>query len=230
VINDAPLIFDAEQTGNEPWEPKNYDGKFEGPMRMRQGLIKSKNLVSIRILQSITPEYAHDYITRFGFDPARYPAYLTMALGAGSVTPMQMLTGYSVFANGGFLVTPYFIDRIEDARGTVLSKTVPEVAGNGAKQVIDVRNAYTMVSMLQDVVKHGTGIRAMQLGRQRGWATINLAAWATGKPEEARPCRYGWVTWKRCSKMFPRLYIPCRTTWSPCTSMMRDIEMTTVLW
>jgi penicillin-binding protein 1A len=185
VINDAPLIFDAEQTGNEPWEPKNYDGKFEGPMRMRQGLIKSKNLVSIRILQSITPEYAHDYITRFGFDPARYPAYLTMALGAGSVTPMQMLTGYSVFANGGFLVSPYFIDRIEDARGTVLSRTTPEVAGNGAKQVIDVRNAYTMVSMLQDVVKHGTGIRAMQLGRQdlagkTGTTNDSIDAWFCG--------------------------------------------------
>ena len=185
VINEAPLIFDAEQTGNEPWEPKNYDGKFEGPMRMRQGLIKSKNLVSIRILQSITPEYAHDYISRFGFDPTRYPAYLTMALGAGSVTPMQMLTGYSVFANGGFLVSPYFIDRIEDARGTVLSKTIPEVAGNGAKEVIDVRNAYTMVSMLQDVVKHGTGIRAMQLGRQdlagkTGTTNDSIDAWFCG--------------------------------------------------
>jgi len=185
VINDAPLIFDAEQTGNEPWEPKNYDGKFEGPMRMRQGLIKSKNLVSIRILQSISPEYAHDYITRFGFDPSRYPAYLTMALGAGSVTPLQMFTGYSVFANGGFLVTPYFIDRIEDARGTVLSKNIPEVAGNGAKQVIDVRNAFTMVSMLQDVVKHGTGIRAMQLGRQdlagkTGTTNDSIDAWFCG--------------------------------------------------
>jgi penicillin-binding protein 1A len=185
VINDAPLTFDAEETGNEPWEPKNYDGKFEGPMRMRQGLIKSKNLVSIRILQSISPEYAHDYITRFGFDPSKYPAYLTMALGAGSVTPLQMLTGYSVFANGGFLVTPYFIDRIEDARGTVLSKTIPEVAGNGAKQVIDVRNAYTMVSMLQDVVKHGTGIRAMQLGRQdlagkTGTTNDSIDAWFCG--------------------------------------------------
>jgi len=185
IINDAPLIFDAEQTGNEPWEPKNYDGKFEGPMRMRQGLIKSKNLVSIRILQSITPEYAHDYITRFGFDPARYPAYLTMALGAGSVTPLQMLAGYSVFANGGFSVTPYFIQRIEDARGAVLSKAAPEVAGNGAKQVIDVRNAFTMVSMLQDVVKHGTGIRAMQLGRQdlagkTGTTNDSIDAWFCG--------------------------------------------------
>lgn len=185
VINDAPLIFDAEQTGNEPWEPKNYDGKFEGPMRMRQGLIKSKNLISIRILQSITPQYAKDYISRFGFDATKYPAYLTMALGAGSVTPMQMLTGYSVFANGGYLVPSYYIDRIEDARGNVLSKTVPEVPGNGAQQIIDVRNAYTMVSMLQDVVKHGTGIRAMQLGRQdlagkTGTTNDSIDAWFCG--------------------------------------------------
>ena len=185
VINDAPLIFDAEQTGNEPWEPKNYDGKFEGPMRMRQALIKSKNLVSIRILQSITPQYAKDYISRFGFDATKYPAYLTMALGAGSVTPLQMLTGYSVFANGGFLVAPYFIDHVEDASGTVLNKTVPDVAGNGAKQIIDVRNAFTMVSMLQDVVKHGTGIRAMQLGRQdlagkTGTTNDSIDAWFCG--------------------------------------------------
>jgi penicillin-binding protein 1A len=185
VINDAPLIFDAEQTGNEPWEPKNYDGKFEGPMRMRQALIKSKNLVSIRILQSISPQYAKDYITKFGFDATKYPAYLTMALGAGSVTPLQMLTGYSVFANGGFLVTPYFIQRVEDARGTVLSKSTPEVAGNGAKQVIDVRNAFTMVSMMQDVVKHGTAFRAMQLGRQdlagkTGTTNDTIDAWFCG--------------------------------------------------
>jgi len=185
VINDAPLIFDAQQTGNEPWEPKNYDGSFEGPMRMRQALIKSKNLVSIRILQSITPQYARDYISQFGFDPSKYPAYLTMALGAGSVTPMQMLEGYSVFANGGFLVEPYFIQRIEDAQGNVLSKTTPEIAGTSAKQVIDMRNAYTMVSMLQDVVKHGTGIRAMQLGRQdlagkTGTTNDSIDAWFCG--------------------------------------------------
>lgn len=185
VINDAPLIFDAKQTGNEPWEPKNYDGTFGGPMRMRQALIKSKNLVSIRILQSITPQYAKDYITQFGFDPTRYPAYLTMALGAGSVTPLQMLTGYSVFANGGFLINPYFIERIEDAQGNVLSEAAPDVAGVSAKQVIDVRNAYTMVSMLQDVVKHGTGIRAMQLGRQdlagkTGTTNETFDAWFCG--------------------------------------------------
>ncbi len=185
VINDAPLIFDAQETGNEPWEPKNYDGKFEGPMRMRQGLMKSKNLVSIRILQSITPQYARDYIAKFGFDPSRYPPYLTMALGAGSVTPLNMLEGYSVFANGGFLVPPYFIDRIEDSHGNIISKTSPVKAGNGAEQVIDVRNAYTMVSMLQDVVKHGTAYRAMQLGRhdlagKTGTTNESMDAWFCG--------------------------------------------------
>ncbi|HEX5337563.1 MAG TPA: penicillin-binding protein 1A [Gallionella sp.] len=185
VINDAPLVFDAEQTGSEPWQPKNYDGKFEGPMRMRQALIKSKNLVSIRILQSITPQYAQDYISKFGFDPAKHPPYLTMALGAGSVTPLQMLAGYSVFANGGFRVTPYFIQRIEDARGNVLSKAAPVAAGEGAEQVIDVRNAFTMVTMMQDVVRHGTAIRAMQLGRQdlagkTGTTSESVDAWFCG--------------------------------------------------
>jgi penicillin-binding protein 1A len=185
VINDAPLIFDAEQTGSDPWEPKNYDGKFEGPMRMRQALIKSKNMVSIRILQSITPQYAKDYITRFGFDESKIPAYLTMALGAGSVTPLQMLTGYSVFANGGFRITPYFIQRIEDARGTVLSKAAPETAGINAKQIIDARNAFTIVNMMQDVVKHGTAIRAMQLGRddlagKTGTTNDSIDAWFCG--------------------------------------------------
>ncbi len=185
VINDAPLVFNAEQTGSDPWQPKNYDGKFEGPMRMRRGLMKSKNLVSIRILQSITPQYAQDYITKFGFDAAKHPPYLTMALGAGSVTPLQMLVGYSVFANGGFRVTPYFIRRIEDGNGKVLSQTTPIVAGEGAEQVIDVRNAYTMVSMMQDVVRHGTAIRAMQLGRQdlagkTGTTSDSVDAWFCG--------------------------------------------------
>ena len=185
LINDAPLIFNAEQTGSEPWEPKNFDEKYDGPMRMRQGLTKSKNLVSIRILQAITPQYAQDYLTKFGFDAAKHPPYLTMALGAGSVTPLQMLTGYATFANGGFRVTPYFIQRIEDARGNVLIQAKPVIAGEDAERVIDVRNAYTMVSMLQDVVKHGTAIRAMQLGRsdlagKTGTTSDSMDAWFCG--------------------------------------------------
>ncbi len=185
VINDAPLEFDAEQTGSEPWQPKNYEGTYDGPMRMRQALIKSKNMVSIRILQSITPQYAQDYVTKFGFDADKIPPYLTMALGAGLVTPMQLLTGYSVFANGGFKVNPYFIQRIEDDRGNILSQASPAVAANGAEQIIDTRNAFTMVNMMQDVVKHGTAIRAMSLGRQdlagkTGTTSDSIDAWFCG--------------------------------------------------
>lgn len=185
VINDAPLMFDAEQTGSEPWQPKNYDGTFEGPMRMREALTKSKNLVSIRILQSITPQYAQDYLTKFGFDADKHPPYLTMALGAGMVTPMQMLTGYSVFANGGFRIQPYFIERIEDANGKVLSRHAPVIAGEGAEQVIDVRNAFTMVNMMQDVVRRGTAASAMRLGRmdlagKTGTTSDSIDAWFCG--------------------------------------------------
>ena len=165
VINDAPLTFTAAQTGSEPWEPKNYDGKFEGPMRLRTALAKSKNLVSVRILQAITPQYAQDYISRFGFDPKLHPPYLTMALGAGNVTPMQMLGAYSVFANGGYKIAPYFIDRVEDDKGKVLLVNQPLVAGESAERVIDPRNAFIMSSLMRDVVRAGTATRAMRLKR-----------------------------------------------------------------
>jgi penicillin-binding protein 1A len=185
MINDAPLVFDASQTGDQPWQPKNFDDKFDGPMRMRQGLIKSKNLVSIRILQAINPEYAQDYITKFGFDKDKHGPYLTMALGAGSVTPLQLLTGYSVFANGGYRIMPFFIQRIEDEQGKILSQATPVVAGETAEQVIDVRNAFTMVNMMQDVVRHGTAQRAMALGRQdlagkTGTTSDSMDAWFCG--------------------------------------------------
>ena len=185
VINDAPLVIDATETGNQAWQPKNYEGTYDGPMRMRDALAQSKNLVSIRILQAITPQYAQDYVTKFGFDADKNPPYLTMALGAGSVTPMQLLAGYSVFANGGFRVTPYFIQRIEDADGNVLNTAEPAVANENADRIIDVRNAYTMVSMLQDVVRFGTGRRAMQLGRQdlagkTGTTSDSMDAWFCG--------------------------------------------------
>ncbi len=120
VVNDSPLFFDGGVTGGQPWEPKNYDGKFEGPMSLRTGLAKSKNMVSIRVLQAVGPRNAQEWITRFGFDEDKHPAYLTMALGAGSVTPMQMATAYSVFANGGYLVQPHLITRITDPKGKVL--------------------------------------------------------------------------------------------------------------
>jgi penicillin-binding protein 1A len=185
VVNDAPLTFSAAQTGSEPWEPKNYDGKFEGPMRLRTALVKSKNLVSIRILQAIGPQYAQDYIKRFGFDPKLHPPYLTMALGAGNATPLQMAQAYSVFANGGYRVAPYFIERIEDNRGNVLAQAQPPRAGDSADRVIDERNAFIMQSIMRDVVRVGTAARAMKLGRndlagKTGTTNDFIDAWFCG--------------------------------------------------
>jgi penicillin-binding protein 1A len=165
VIADEPIVIDPEVTGGQPWEPNNYDGKFEGPMRMRTALAKSKNMVSIRILQAIGTKYAQDYITRFGFDADKHPPYLTMALGAGSVTPWQMARAYSVFANGGYLLQPYFIEKIVDDRGNPLGIAHPQHAGDNGLRVIDARNAFLIDSMLQDVTRYGTAARAARLGR-----------------------------------------------------------------
>jgi penicillin-binding protein 1A len=166
VINDAPVVVDAALTGGQIWEPKNYDGKYEGPMSMRNALVKSKNMVSIRVLQAIGPQYAQDYITRFGFDADRHPPYLTMALGAGSATPLQMARAYSVFATGGYRTEPYVIDKVVDDRGEVLAQAQPARAGDESLRVIDARNAFIMDSMMHDVIRYGTGARAMVLGRQ----------------------------------------------------------------
>ncbi len=159
IVNDAPLFFDAGVTGGQPWEPKNYDSKYEGPMTVRTGLKKSKNMVSIRILQAIGAKYAQDWVTRFGFEAEKHPAYLTMALGAGSVTPMQMATAFSVFANEGYRIEPYLITRITDQRGKVLLDTKPPVLAESAR-VIDARNAFIMDSLLQEVARSGTAARA----------------------------------------------------------------------
>ena len=185
IINDAPLTIDASETGSVNWEPRNFDGTFDGPIRMRTALTRSKNLVSIRILQAITPQYAQDYISRFGFDPKQHPPYLTMALGAGSTTPLEMVMGYSVFANGGFRVTPYFIERIEDTQGEILGKANPIQVGKGAERVIDSRNAFIMANMMQDVIRGGTGARAMALGRvdlagKTGTTNEQMDAWFAG--------------------------------------------------
>ncbi len=185
VINDAPLSFTAEETGSDQWDPRNFDGNYEGPMRMREGLVKSKNLVSIRILQAMGVQYAQDYVARFGFDPKLHPPYLPMALGAGSVTPIQMAVGYAAFANGGFRITPYFIQRIEDEKGTILEQTKPVLAGTDAKQIIDPRNAFLMTSMMQDVVQRGTATKAKQLGRsdlagKTGTTSNYVDAWFCG--------------------------------------------------
>ena len=130
VLNDAPFVIDAAKTGGQLWEPKNYDGKYEGPMRLRTAIAKSKNMVSIRLLRSIGTHYAQDYAARFGFDADKHPPYLTMALGAGSVTPWQQLTGYAIFANGGYKVEPYIVKQILDDHGNVLAAAQPAVAGD----------------------------------------------------------------------------------------------------
>ncbi|TAG35690.1 MAG: penicillin-binding protein 1A [Polaromonas sp.] len=159
VINDAPLFFDAGVTGGQPWEPKNYDGTFEGPMSLRTALKKSKNMISIRILQAVGASYGQEWITNFGFEAEKHPAYLTMALGAGSVTPMQMATAYSVFANGGYRINPYLITKITDQKGKVLVDAKAPVLEESAR-AIDARNAFVMSSLLQEVTRSGTAAKA----------------------------------------------------------------------
>ena len=165
IIPDEPLVVSAAETGSQEWEPKNYDGKYEGPMTLRTGLAKSKNLVSIRILKSIGTHYAQDYVTRFGFEADKHPPYLTMALGAGSVTPWQQLTGYAVFANGGYRIQPYIVKQILDDKGNILAEAQPAIAGDESLLVIDPRNAFLMDSLMRDVVRRGTATRALQLKR-----------------------------------------------------------------
>lgn len=185
IVEDSPLNFSAQETGEKAWSPRNFDNTFEGPIRLRQALTKSKNLVSIRVLQSIGPSYAQDYITRFGFAAKDHPAYLTMALGAGSVTPWQMATAYAVFANGGYRVKPNLITKIVDQHGKVLAETKFIKAGQGAPRVIDARNAFIMNSMMQDVIRRGTATRALQLGRtdiagKTGTTNDHFDAWFAG--------------------------------------------------
>ncbi|KAA0179211.1 penicillin-binding protein 1A [Cupriavidus cauae] len=185
VINDAPLSIGPD-TGGQVWEPKNYDGRFEGPMTMRRALAKSKNLVSVRILRAIGTQYAQEFITRFGFDADKHAAYLPMALGSGSVTPLQMAGAYSVFANGGYRINPYLIQRVVDARGNVLSETKPQRAGEDAVRVLDARTAFIADSMLRDVVRTGTAYSAKQrLGRndlagKTGTTNDAVDAWFAG--------------------------------------------------
>jgi len=186
VINDAPILISAAETGSgSEWSPQNFDGKFEGPIRMRTALTKSKNMVSIRILQNIGVPYAQDYIQRFGFLAKDHPPYLAMALGAGAVTPWQMAGAYSVFANGGYRVKPYLISKIVDSHGRVIEQAKPLHAGSSAPRVLDPRNAFLMTSMLKDVARIGTAAKARELGRYdlagKTGTTNNLVdAWFAG--------------------------------------------------
>ncbi len=185
IINDAPLFFDAAATGSQPWEPKNFDGSFEGPMTMRTALAKSKNLVSVRILQSIGVPYAQEWLTRFGFDAERHPPYLTLALGAGAVTPLQLASGYAVFANGGYRVNPMLISKVTDANGRVLNEAAPAELDESMR-VLEARNAFVMNSLLQEVTRTGSAQRAQpflqrsDIAGKTGTTNDAIDAWFAG--------------------------------------------------
>jgi penicillin-binding protein 1A len=186
LVNDAPLSISALETGSQMWSPKNYDGKFEGQMKIRVALAKSKNLASVRVIRKIGPRYAQDFIQRFGFEAEKHPPYLTMALGAGSVTPLQIATGYGVFANGGYRVEPYLISKVIDAKGNVLFEATPQKAGDPNLRALDARTAFVMDSLLQEVTKTGTAASARSaLGRsdiagKTGTTNDSMDAWFAG--------------------------------------------------
>jgi penicillin-binding protein 1A len=164
LVNDAPISLPGGANG-QAWEPQNDDG-YDGPISLRRALARSKNIVAVRLLRAITPQYGRDYLTRFGFDEAKHPANLTMTLGSGSVTPQQMAGAYAVFANGGYKVTPHLIQKITDARGNVLQETAPPPVRQDEQRVIDGRNAFIMDSLLREVAHNGTGALAgARLGR-----------------------------------------------------------------
>jgi penicillin-binding protein 1A len=168
------------------WEPKNYDGKYEGYMRLRTALAKSKNLVSVRVIRKVGPRYTQDFIQRFGFEADKHPPYLTMALGAGSVTPIQLATGYSVFANGGYRLDPYLIQKVIDAKGNVLFEANPPQAGDSNLRVLDARTAFVMDSLLQEVTKSGTAASARpalsrtDIAGKTGTTNDSMDAWFAG--------------------------------------------------
>ncbi|MFM1880422.1 MAG: hypothetical protein RLZZ344_656 [Pseudomonadota bacterium] len=196
LVNDAQVSFDPGETGGLLWDPKNYDGTYEGPITLRQALAKSKNMVSIRLVHAIGPRFGQSYLSRFGFEAERNPPYLTLALGAGSVTPLQMATGYAAIANGGFRVTPYFIDRVIDETGELLSRAEPARAGAEAPAILDPRHVYILNSMLQDVIRNGTGRKALSLGRadlagKTGTTNEAQDAWFAGY--HAQMAAVAWV-------------------------------------
>ena len=207
-INDAPLFFSGDVTGGQPWEPKNYDGTFEGMMSLRKGLAKSKNMISIRVLQSVGPRYAQEWVARFGFDEDKHPPYLTMALGAGSVTPLQMVTAYSVFANGGYRLPPHLITRITDYRGQVLVDSPAPAAPTEEQRAIPARNAFVMTSLLQEVTRSGTAARAQAMLRRpdvygkTGTTNDAMDAWFAGF--QPRLAAVSWIGYDNPRKLGDR--------------------------
>lgn len=205
IVADEPIVIPASQTGAQAWEPHNYDGKYEGPMKLRTALAKSKNMVSIRILQAISPHYAQDYAARFGFDADKHPPYLTMALGAGSVTPWQMVTGYAVFANGGYRINPFVVREIRDEKNQVIARSAETPAGDESIRVIDPRNAYMMDTMLRDVTIYGTAAKAsaalkrQDLAGKTGTTNEYVDAWFCGYQMTVAGC--AWVGFDQPKKL-----------------------------
>ncbi|WP_186828345.1 penicillin-binding protein 1A [Pseudomonas chlororaphis] len=219
LVNDAPIVF-VDEYLDKVWRPKNDTNTFLGPIRMREALYKSRNLVSIRLLQSLGVDRTIDYISKFGFNKQDLPRNLSLALGTATLTPMEIATGWSVFANGGYKVTPYIIDKIESRNGETLFTANPpsvpagDMASSGiaapaqpgftvdsvpgetpgqapvqapavAERIIDGRTTYILNSMLQDVIKLGTGRRALALGRtdlagKTGTTNESKDAWFSG--------------------------------------------------
>ncbi|OGT46972.1 MAG: peptidase [Gammaproteobacteria bacterium RIFCSPHIGHO2_12_FULL_38_11] len=198
IINDSPIMI--RDTGeNAWWRPENDDMKFNGPMRFRLGLEESRNLVSIRILSTIGIAYALDYLSRFGFNSNQLPHSLSLALGSGVLTPLQIAIGYSVFANGGYRVTPYFIQKIVDEDHKTIYLAQPKIAcsacitnpallstiSNPAPEVITPQNAYLMTQILRGVINEGTGKAAKILNRsdlagKTGTTNRKVDAWFSG--------------------------------------------------
>lgn len=196
MINDAPLVINDTGDKNNLWRPQNNEQEFYGPTRLRVGLIKSRNLVSIRILRQIGIPYALKYMSNFGFDATKLPYALSLALGSADVTPLEMVRGYAVFANGGYLVNPYIINKIEDNDGNLIYQAAPNVAcvdsncdasqlKHPAARTIDADVAYLINNALQDVIVHGTGRGALVIGRndiagKTGTTNQQMDAWFSG--------------------------------------------------
>ena len=196
TVLDAPITFPTSVTGGKAWSPKNYDGRYEGFMPLRTALAKSKNMVSIRLMDASGISFVQNYVTRFGFDSDKQPPYLTTALGAGSVTAWQMVGAYSIFANGGYRIQPYIVRRIADDKEHVLAEVQPTLAGDESLQVITPRNAFLMDSMLRGVTIYGTAARASATLKRRdlagktGTTNEHVDAWFCGYQRTVVACSW----------------------------------------
>lgn len=197
IINDAPVVFDDPGL-DKSWRPQNYSGRVYGPTRLREGLVHSRNLVSIRLMRAVGLDTARNFMSsKFGLPKDRMPRDLSLALGSATFSPLQMARGYSVFANGGYLVKPFFIKEIRDGQGNVIEEHKPQYAcpksdcsklpegEDAAPETITPENAYLMTSMMQDVIKRGTGVRAKVLNRsdiagKTGTTNDQIDAWFAG--------------------------------------------------